>query len=90
MGRDPHDLHQYSITLDSIEDAKLVVEPRRPVAFPFSVKRLVMKARDHPQTLRPRNSNDVFPFLVALEDIGGEFPELSTNAIVLVDFPHTL
>jgi hypothetical protein len=90
MGRDSHDLHQYSIVLDSIEDPKLIVEPRRPVALPFSEQRLVMKSLDHPQSLRSRYSDDVFPFLVAFEDFGGKLPKLSANALVLVDFPHTL
>jgi hypothetical protein len=90
MGRDTHDLHQYSIALDSIKDAKLIAESRRPVALPFSEQRLVMKPLDHPQSLRSRYSDDVFPFLVAFQNFGGEFSELAANALVLVDFPHTL
>jgi len=90
VGRDTHDLHQYSIALDSIEDTKLVVEPRRSVALPFSVQRLVMKPLDHPQSLRSGHGDDVFPFLIALEHFGGKSSKLPTNAIVLVDFPHTL
>jgi hypothetical protein len=84
MGRDTHDFHQYSIALDSVEDSKLVVEPRRPLALPFSEQRLVMKSLDDPQSLRSRYSDDVLPFLVALQNFGWEFSGLAADALVVV------
>jgi len=60
------------------------------MTLPFSGQRIIMKALDHSQTLRPRNSDDVFPFLVALQDFGGESANLTTDSLLFVDFPHTL
>jgi len=90
MGRDTHDLYEYSITLYLVERPKLPVEPGRSMTLPFARMRFIVKPLDQPQTIRPRNCHDVLPLLVSLQDIEGETPKLSSDTIVFVNLQHTL
>jgi len=56
---------------------------------PLSPQRLVIKSLDLSQPKGAREPDDIFPFLVALQDVEGESIELLPGPSVLEDFPHT-
>ena len=56
---------------------------------PFSPLRLVIESLDLPQSKGAGESDDIFPFLVALQDVEGESVELLPGPSVLENFPHT-
>jgi hypothetical protein len=80
---DVHDFDQDPVAFDSVNDPKLLVETGRPVTFPFSEQRFISKPSDQSQTLRPRDRDDVLPFLVPLQDVGREAFELTIDSSVL-------
>jgi hypothetical protein len=90
VGCDAHDFHEYSLTLDPVENSKLPIKPRRSMALPFAEEGLIMKPLDQPQALWAGNSDDVFPLLVSLQNIRREAPKLPSDALVLKHLPHIL
>ena len=75
---------------NSINHAPLKSKPGGTIPFPFTRQGFVVKPLDHPQTLRPGESGNVFPFLVTLQNLYGHGTrKLFVNATVLFDFPHT-
>jgi len=60
------------------------------MALPFAKQSLIMKPLDQPQALRTRHGDDVFPFLVSLQNIDWKSSDLATNSRVFVDLPHIL
>ena len=87
MGGNAHDLHEDLLAIHSIEDPKLEVESTRAMPLPFTEEGLIMKPLDEPQALRPRDGDDVLPFLIPLQYIFGESLELTIHPLVFVDHP---
>ena len=56
---------------------------------PLSPKRLVVETLDLSQSKGAREPDDIFPFLVALQNVQGASVELLPGPSVLEDFPHT-
>jgi len=90
VGGNAHDLHEDLLALHPIKDPKLEVESTRAMPLPFTEEGLVMKPLDEPQTLRPRDGDDVLPFLISFQYVSWESLELTIHPLVLVDLPHTL
>lgn len=72
MSCDVHNQDQGFPFLDHVNHAVPFSEPGGPVAFPFSMKSFVMESLDKPYAGRARDSHDVLPFLISLEDFLGE------------------
>ena len=70
MWRDAYDLNDHDISLHGVDDPPLLVQPGRPKAFPITRQRLIPKALDSAEPLRPGKHGNVFPFLVALQYLG--------------------
>jgi hypothetical protein len=82
-------LDQDFLFLDHIDYPVLVSEPRRSMSSPFSVKAFVMESLDEPQTCRPGDSHDVFPFFIPLEELLREAVKPLCGLPMLVHHPHT-
>src|SRR5690348_39191 len=72
MSGDSNDPHQQHIGERLINDSPLFVQSRGTKAFPFTGKRLIAKATDCAQPGGSRESRDVLPFFVALQDLDGD------------------
>lgn len=88
MGRNAYDLDADLVPLYPIDNAILLAQPRRSMALPFSRQRFIIESLDESQTLGARNSDDILPFLVPLEDFYRELPDLPDNPAMLVELPH--
>lgn len=58
------------------------------MAPPFPAKYLVVESCDQAQAARAGDSDDVLPFLIPLERLGGEARNPAGDPAVFVDFPH--
>ena len=59
------------------------------MAFPFTREGFIVKSFDGPQSQRPRDSSNVFPFLVTLQNLDrNRARKLFVDATVLFDLPH--
>ena len=59
------------------------------MAFPLTRKGFVVKPLNSPQSQRPRDSGNVFPFLVTLQNLDRYGAgKLFIDAMVLLDLPH--
>jgi hypothetical protein len=56
---------------------------------PFASQSFVTKPFDHAKALWPGNSYDVFPLLIALEDVQRQPAEASDHPAMLIDIPHS-
>ena len=73
---------------NSVNHSPLKPEPRGTMILPLTRKSFVVKP-DGSQTLRPRKSGNVLPFLVTLQNLNRHCArELLVNATVLFDWPH--
>jgi len=59
------------------------------MSSPFAPQRLVIESFDLPQSNGAGEPDDIFPLLVAFQDVEGESVELLPGPSVLEDFPHT-
>ena len=90
MSGDVNDLDSHLLPIDSVDHPVLNAKPGRPMPLPFTAKRFIAKPLDQPQSRRPGNTNDVFPFLIPLENIDWEFLNPTTDAPMFIDVPHGL
>ena len=72
MCRQAFNLYENFALNNLVYDSILETETRRSIPLPFAAKLLVTKALDEPQAFWTRDSYDVLPFLVALEDFLGQ------------------
>jgi len=59
------------------------------MALPFSSEGLITEPANWPQSLWPRDRDNILPFLVALQQLKWELLQLSADAPMFVDLPHT-
>jgi len=76
-------LHHYPVN-----HSVLYAETERTKSLPFSPQSFITKPFDQTKTRRTRNSRDVFPFFIALEDLEREDGNLLANSPVFVDLPN--
>jgi hypothetical protein len=89
MGCQINYLNNDILFLDQIDDAILISQSRRPMAFPFPSQSFVPEALDEPEALRAGNYHDVLPFLISLQDSDRNLREAPDNATMLKYLPHT-
>ena len=58
------------------------------MSFPLSLKAFIMEPFDQAKALRARDSYDIFPLLIPLEDVFLEAIESLSGPAVFVDLPH--
>ena len=76
---------------NSVNYPPLKPEPRRTMALPLTRQRFIVKPLDGSQTLWPRKSGNVFPFLVTLQNLDRNGTgKLLVDTTVLFDLPHTV
>lgn len=86
MGRDMYNLNLQHVGNSSINHSPLKPEPGRTMALPLTGKGFVVKPFDGSQTLRPGKPGNVFPFLVAFQNLDGHGArKLFINATVFFD-----
>lgn len=75
---------------DSVDHTMLKAQTRRAVSSPFASQRLIVEPLDQSQRGGSRDPDDVFPLLVALQDLEREPRQPSGDPSMFKDFKHTL
>ena len=82
-------LDQYIFCLDGVDDPVFLTQPRRPGPFPRALKGFIIEAANSPKTPWARNSNDVLPLLISLQDFYWQGLEFPIETLVFENLPHT-
>ena len=90
MGGNLHNLDQQYVGDNSVNHSPLESEPGSAMAFPLARQSFIVKPLDGSQSQWPRDSGNVFPFLVTLQNLNRDRArKLFVNAAVFFDLPHT-
>jgi hypothetical protein len=86
-----NDLDQQYVGDNSVHHPPLEPEPGRTMALPLTGQSFIVEPDDGSQSGRPRESGDVLPLLVALQNLNGDGTgELLVDATVFFDLPPAI
>jgi hypothetical protein len=86
--RDLEDQDGHNVPFHGVNDAVLQAQPRRPFPLPIPTQRLIVKAGELAQFIRPVTENDVFPELILLNRLGRQLAADLSDVMMLSDMPH--
>lgn len=89
MGGNLNNLNQQHVGDNPVNYTPLEAEPGRTVVLPLAGQGFIVKPLDGAQSRRPRNSGNILPLFVALQNLDRDRAgKLLIDATVFFDLPH--
>ena len=88
MSCDIQDFYIDMLTDDSIYHPILLIQPGRSMSTPLTTQRFIVEPANGSQAGGARNSDDILPLLVSLQNLCRKNIELLLGSAMFIDFPH--